>query len=113
MRFTIAVRETFNASHSTRVCGHGLHGHQFTAEVELEGEPSPEGNVGSYVELSTRLRTVLIEADGRDLNDMLFPQLPEQLCLYLHERLALFFPTITRVTVGAGSISATVEFPLR
>lgn len=113
VRFSIAVRETFNASHSTQVCGHGLHGHTFEAEVEMAGDPSPEGNVGSYVELSARLRAILAEADGRDLHDMLFPELPEQLCVYLRERLAMSVPNIIRVCVRAGSISAMVEFPLR
>jgi 6-pyruvoyl-tetrahydropterin synthase len=113
VRYTISVRETFSASHSSNLCGYGLHGHTFVAEVALEDEPSPAGNVGNYLDLSTRLRTVLAEANGRDLHDMLFPQLPEQLCVYLHERLAIFFPTITRVTVSTESISASVEFPLR
>jgi 6-pyruvoyl-tetrahydropterin synthase len=107
------VREAFDASHTSKICGYGLHGHTFTAEVTIEGEPDRDGSITDYLGLSARLHSVIGEFAGRDLGDMLVPAVPEQLCLYLRERLALFYPAIVGVKVSTGSITASVEFPLR
>ena len=111
MRVTGSVRETFSASHSTAVCGYGLHGHTFTAEIEVESDQDGDGI--NYIDLAARLHSTIVEFASRDLGDMLVPAVPEQLCLYLRERLALFVPNIVGVRVHLGNMTASVEFPLR
>lgn len=113
MQFTSSVRETFGASHNTSICGHGVHGHDFTLEVAISGEPGKEGHLLVYAELLARLRTLVDEFRGRDLDDMLIPAIPEQLCIYVRERLSLWVPGITCVRVSTRELTASVEFPIR
>lgn len=113
MKVLIRHRELFNASHTVErgeVCGVRLHGHDWYAEITVEGHPDPQtGEVET--EAIHRLRSLLAEIHERDLNAMLVGAhpTPEGVAMWLLERMRLHCPGLASVTVGFTGHSATVE----
>jgi 6-pyruvoyl-tetrahydropterin synthase len=113
LKTTICHRETFNAAHKVdgdTFCGERVHGHDWFAEVVVQGIPDPK--TGS---ITTRapdlLFTSTMELHLKFANDML-PGLystPEGIAGWLFERLQLECPGLLSVTVGFTGHSATVE----
>ena len=112
MEISFAATHVFSASH-VAPCGLGQHGHDFIVEVWVRGALRLDGTVCDPLDLKTRLAAVAGEFSDRDLGKMLVPETPEQLCLYFRERLALWYPNVSRVVIRAGSFFAEVEFPIR
>lgn len=119
VRARATVTDGFSASHRTdepQSC-QSLHGHDWTVEVSIEGEISPKTHtVGEINALHHALAVVCRELRFRDLNDMLpgVPATAEGIAAYIHERLVLEFPTLTRVSVSMGRLyTATLEWQRR
>jgi len=94
----------FDASHSIQGwAGHDrTHGHSFEVSITLEGELNPLlGIVRGAETLKGYVDDLIRELDNRDLDDMLQGVVsgPTGLAAYFMERLAIWFPTITTVTV--------------
>ena len=83
-------------------CGQ-LHGHTYTIEIAVEGEPK-DGMLVDFADLKDEVRAVLARYDHRNWNDVLdFPSV-ENICLLLHRELGerLQFPFVLRISEGHG-----------
>jgi 6-pyruvoyl-tetrahydropterin synthase len=99
-----AYSARFDASHYIKGwAGHDrVHGHSFEVLVVLEGDINPAtGIVRGGETLKGYVDDLVRELNGQDLGDML-PGVtpgPTGLAAYFMERLAIWFPTISTVTV--------------
>ena len=107
----ICYRFGFDAAHyfDTYPEGHvnrEMHGHSFQVEVALEGEPDPRtGFVADFGELERSGAEMRAALDHRLLNsiDGLGQPSLENIALWLWERLAPRFSSLSRVTVRRDS----------
>lgn len=84
----------------------GVHGHSFLAEVAVRGEPDREsGFIVDLGELERACAEVRAALDHRMLNDVEGLGAPslENLCLWIWQRLAPRYPSLSRVTVRRDS----------
>lgn len=113
MKTTVTHRELFNAAHKIDghfFCGKRTHGHDWFAEVVVEGSPHKDtGMIETNADVELQL--CVEELDLKLANEMLpgVHPTPEGIAAYLFERLRLGNPGLTRVTVGFTGHSATVE----
>jgi 6-pyruvoyltetrahydropterin/6-carboxytetrahydropterin synthase len=117
-RVEIAYQFGFEAAHYFR---HGpvdhpyrqLHGHSFTAEVVVAGEPDPEtGFVVDFAALEQAAAELHGQLDHTLLNDLPGLAVPslENIAIWLWERLAPRFPGLCRVTVRRPSCAQSCTY---
>ncbi|MBB5518722.1 6-pyruvoyl trahydropterin synthase family protein [Amphiplicatus metriothermophilus] len=111
---------TFDAAHYLADCPDArpyarMHGHSFTLEVAIDGEPDPETgwvvDLGDVAEALAELRDSL---DHRLLNEVEGLGRPtlENICRYAAERLRARFPGLARVRVARPSCGEACEYEL-
>jgi 6-pyruvoyltetrahydropterin/6-carboxytetrahydropterin synthase len=96
---------TFEAAHSLQPYS-GLHGHSFTAEVCIAGDPDPEfGWPGNLYDFEPHIQAVRQELDHKYLNEIPGLSVPsiENVCRWIWERLVIHYPGLERVVVTRGS----------
>ena len=84
-----------------------MHGHSFTLEVEIEGEPgATTGWVLDFGDVADALEETRVALDHRLLNEVEGLERPtlENICIWVAERLRPQFPGLTRVTIARPSI---------
>lgn len=108
---TVYKKSNIACSHSLDLpypspCSH-LHGHNYTVEVWITGEPDAHGLVADF----SHIKEVVGAFDHRHLNDLISPATVENLALHLRGRLEGRFPgTTVRVRVWE-SDSCYAEVP--
>lgn len=82
-----------------------MHGHSFTLDVELEGEPNDSGWVADFGELTTALYDLREQLDHRLLNEVEGLERPtlENICRWVAARLSPDFPSLCSVRVARPS----------
>ena len=83
-----------------------MHGHSFTMDVEIEGEPDPEmGWVVDFADVTEALDKVRDALDHRLLNEVEGLERPtlENICKWTAVQLQPNFPGLCRVTVSRPS----------
>jgi 6-pyruvoyltetrahydropterin/6-carboxytetrahydropterin synthase len=110
----MGVMKRFAASHvldKHPTCGK-LHGHTFKVKVVVSGDPDPDlfNFVVNYAEFEKRIADLLIELDGRHLNDMLPGVIPsaQGLANWFWERLALHYQ-LDEVIVWQDDLEASLR----
>jgi 6-pyruvoyltetrahydropterin/6-carboxytetrahydropterin synthase len=96
---------TFEAAHSIPPYS-DLHGHSFTAEIYITGDPDPEfGWPGNLYELEVHIEAVRQELDHKYLNDVEGLPIPslENVARWIWERLDTHYHSLDRVVVKRGS----------
>lgn len=119
MRITKSVG--FDAAHFLDDCSserpYGrIHGHSFTLEATLEGEPDPgTGWVADFAELGTAMDEIRVDLDHRLLNEVDGIGRPtlENICRYAGDRLARRFPSLKQVRVARPSIGEACVYNLK
>jgi 6-pyruvoyltetrahydropterin/6-carboxytetrahydropterin synthase len=119
MRITKAVG--FDAAHYLEGCDakrpYGqVHGHSFTLEATLEGEPDPTtGWVADFAELAAALESLRAELDHRLLNEIEGLQRPtlENICRFAAARLSGRFPHLRQVRVARPSIGEACVYDVK
>ncbi|MEW6703827.1 MAG: 6-carboxytetrahydropterin synthase [Pseudomonadota bacterium] len=78
-----------------------IHGHTYGAEVQVQGEPGPDGMVVDLARLRAVIAEVREQLDHRLLDDVqgLGPATLENLCLYIHRRVAAAVSGVSAVSV--------------
>jgi 6-pyruvoyltetrahydropterin/6-carboxytetrahydropterin synthase len=117
-RVEIAYQFGFEAAHYFRhePVGHPyrqLHGHSFTAEVVVAGEPDPEtGFVVDFAALERAAAELRGQLDHTLLNDVPGLAVPslENIAVWAWERLAPRFPGLCRVTVRRPSCAQSCTY---
>lgn len=87
-----------------------LHGHSFTMEVVIEGEPQPEtGWVVDFGEVDEALKELHDALDHRLLNEVEGLERPtlENICQWAAKKLKGRFPGLAQVRVSRPSIGET------
>jgi 6-pyruvoyltetrahydropterin/6-carboxytetrahydropterin synthase len=113
LKTSITHREVFNSAHIVKAdpfCGERLHGHDWFAEVTVEGTPDPKtGSIDTAA--PSYLWATCQELHGKNANEMM-PGIyvtPEGLANFIFERLRLEVPGLRSVTVGFAGHHATAE----
>lgn len=117
-RIEIAYQFGFEAAHYFRhePVGHPhrqLHGHSFTAEVAVAGEPDPEtGFVVDFATLEQAAAELRSQLDHTLLNDVPGLAVPslESIAAWVWERLRPRFPGLCRVTVRRPSCAQSCTY---
>ena len=92
-----------------------LHGHSFTMEVEIEGEPGPEtGWVEDFGDVAEALEGLREALDHRLLNEVEGLERPtlEHICQWAAEKLKPAFPGLKSVRVSRPSIGESCVYDL-
>lgn len=92
-----------------------LHGHSFTMEVEIAGEPGPEtGWVEDFGDVAEALEGLREALDHRLLNEVEGLERPtlERLCQWAAEKLKPAFPGLRSVRVSRPSIGESCVYDL-
>ena len=110
----LGVTETIDCAHMLPGhprCGQ-LHGHTYTVEVEIEGEPR-EGMILDFADLRAQVRAVLGPYDHRHWNDVLDYPTVENICERIASELSrtLTFGFKLRVFEGKGKWAETTGTP--
>jgi len=90
-----------------------LHGHSFTLEVVIEGEPDPEaGWVVDFGDVGEALQELHEALDHRLLNEVEGLERPtlENICRWAAEKLKTRFPGLAEVRVSRPSIGESCVF---
>jgi len=98
----------FSAAHALPAAGEGhkcraMHGHNFTLEVTVRGEPDPQrGWVIDFGEIKRIVAPVLNELDHALLNEVAGLENPtsENMLVWLWERLRPALPGLARLTLS-------------
>lgn len=111
-RFTLRIRQRFEAAHhlrSYRGAPEPVHGHTWTVEVALEAERLDDEGMGfDFVAARGALADVVARFDHRDLNSVppfdLRTPTTENIAIYFYDTLreALASADVTEVTVWEG-----------
>jgi 6-pyruvoyltetrahydropterin/6-carboxytetrahydropterin synthase len=83
-----------------------LHGHSFSAEVYLSGEPDPTtGWIVDFAEIDTAIAALKGELDHGYLNDLEGLDHPtlENIATWVWDRLAPQFPALSKIVIRRGS----------
>ncbi|MGE0451890.1 MAG: 6-pyruvoyl tetrahydropterin synthase family protein [Vicinamibacteria bacterium] len=104
-RMKLGIREHIDCAHFLPdhvKCGQ-LHGHTYTVEIVVEGEPK-DGMLVDFADLKRQVRTVLHRYDHRNWNDFLEYPSVENICARIHSELRerLKFSFTLRVFEGHG-----------
>ncbi len=92
-----------------------LHGHSFTLDVEIEGDPDPEtGWVADFGDVTDALEQLREALDHRLLNDVDGLERPtlENICIWAAKRLRDDFPGLVCVRVSRPSNGETCVYDL-
>jgi len=108
MPYELVRRFEFSAAHALPRSGEGhkcrvMHGHNFTLEVGVRGEPDPRtGWVVDFGEIKRAVAPLLAELDHHTLNDIpgLENATSEILARWIFERLRPALPGLARITVA-------------
>ncbi len=111
MKMRITKSVAFDAAHYLDACPGGrpyarMHGHSFTLEATLEGEPDPKsGWVVDFADLAAALEEIRAELDHRLLNEVDGLERPtlENICAFAAARLSRRFGTLKQVRVARPS----------
>lgn len=78
-----------------------IHGHTYGAEVQVQGQPDANGMVVDLARLRAAIATVRDTLDHHFLDDVAELGAPtlENLCLYIHARVAAQVPAVSAVSV--------------
>jgi len=78
-----------------------IHGHTYGAEVQVQGEPGPNGMVVDLARLRAVIAEVREQLDHRLLDDVpgLGAATLENLCLYIHRQVSAQVPGVSAVSV--------------
>ena len=78
-----------------------IHGHTYGAEVQVQGEPDARGMVVDLAHLRSVIARVRDTLDHHFLDDVpgLGPATLENLCRYIHRRVAAEVPGVSAVSV--------------
>ena len=118
MSMEIAYRFGFDAAHHFDHFpeGHpnrGMHGHSFSVEVALEGEPDPAtGFLADFAQVEDACAQVRAALDHKVINDipgLAKPSL-ENLSVWIWGRLKPRFATLSRVTVRRASCGQSCTY---
>jgi 6-pyruvoyltetrahydropterin/6-carboxytetrahydropterin synthase len=98
----------FSAAHSLPQAGEGhkcraQHGHNFTVEVTVRGDPDPvQGWVIDFGEIKRAVEPLIAQLDHRMLNEIAGLENPtsENLVRWIWRRLAPALPGLARLTVS-------------
>ena len=83
-----------------------LHGHSFSAEVYLSGEPDPKtGWIVDFAEIDSAIAGLKAELDHGYLNDLDGLDHPtlENIALWIWTRLEDKFPSLSKIVIRRGS----------
>ncbi len=83
-----------------------LHGHSFTLEAAIEGEPDPKsGWVADFADLAAAMNEIRAALDHRLLNEVEGLGRPtlENICRFAADRLAAKFPNLVEVRAARPS----------
>ena len=83
-----------------------LHGHSFSAEVYLTGQPTPKtGWIVDFGELDKAIAALKVELDHGYLNDLKGLEHPtlENIAIWMWSRLEIDFPTLSKIAIRRGS----------
>lgn len=92
-----------------------MHGHSFSLEVAIEGEPDPAaGWVADFADVTEALEQIRALLDHRLLNEIegLGPPTLENLCRFVADRLKPEFPGLRQVKVSRPSIGEACIYDL-
>jgi 6-pyruvoyltetrahydropterin/6-carboxytetrahydropterin synthase len=106
---------SFDAAHFLEVGGKArpyarMHGHSFTLEAALDGEPDPQtGWVVDFADLAAALDELRSELDHRLLNEVEGLERPtlENICRFAAARLRRRFPQLAEIKVSRPSNGET------
>ena len=78
-----------------------IHGHTYGAEVQVRGEPGPDGMVVDLAQLRAAIAEVRETLDHHFLDDVAGLGAPtlENLCLYIHAQIAAKVGSVSAVSV--------------
>lgn len=118
MRITKTI--AFDAAHFLDGCAEArpygrVHGHSFTLEAAIEGEPDPRtGWVVDFAELSEAMEELKSALDHQLLNEVdgLGRPTLENICRYAAQRLGRRFPALRQVRVARPSIGESCTLDL-
>ena len=82
-----------------------IHGHTYGAEVQVQGEPGPDGMVVDLAHLRAMIAEVREQLDHRLLDDVpgLGAATLENLCLYIYRHLSSRVKGVSAVSVYRGA----------
>ena len=111
MKVRISKSVAFDAAHYLDGCPGGrpyarMHGHSFTLEATLEGEPDPKtGWVVDFADLAAALEEIRADLDHRLLNEVEGLERPtlENICAFVARRLRPRFAGLKQVRVARRS----------
>lgn len=90
-----------------------LHGHSFTLDVAIEGEPDPDtGWIADFADVAEALEEIRTALDHRLLNEIEGLERPtlENICRWVAERLKPKFPGLRRVSVARPSMGEACAY---
>ncbi|MGE0407939.1 MAG: 6-carboxytetrahydropterin synthase [Amphiplicatus sp.] len=93
-----------------------MHGHSFTLEATIEGEPDPAtGWVADFADVAAALEALKAALDHRLLNEVEGLERPtlENICRFAAERLRPTFPGLRQITVSRPSNGEACIYELK